>query len=70
MMRTSRNPVTPLVASSVRTTPSVGTIGVRPASTTKVMSAESSAASTAASPSARAHQPAAGAALASSMVVD
>ena len=64
MTRSEQEPVPALTARRKTTTSWVGTIGVRPASTTKVTSAESSASATAASPSARATKPAAGAAAA------
>ena len=56
--------MTALPASSVTTTSWVGAIGVSPASTTKVTSAESSARATAVRPSERASHPEAGAAAA------
>jgi len=64
MTRTRRKTVTALASSNVTTTSCVGAIGVRPASTTKVRTADSSASATAARPSARESHPDAGAAAA------
>src|SRR5262245_51345406 len=64
MTATSRSTVAAFVSSSVTTTSCVGGIGVRPASTTKVTSAESSASATATTPSARGIHPDVGAAAA------
>src|SRR5262245_16569357 len=61
MTRTRRKTVTAFASSSVTTTSCVGAIGVRPASTTKVTSAESNASATAATPSARGIHPEGGA---------
>ncbi len=61
--------VMPLAASSETTTSWVGAMGVRPASTTKVTSADSSASATATMPSERAIQPVAGAAALTSSAV-
>ncbi len=61
--------VIPLAASSETTTSWVGAMGVRPASTTKVTIADSSASATAAMPRERAIQPAAGAAALTSSAV-
>src|SRR4029078_10284156 len=64
MTTTRRKTVTALVRRSVTTTSCVGAIGVSPASTRKVTSADSSASATAAKPSVRGSHPGAGAAAA------